>query len=195
MNRFQVSLYGAVLMMVSSLVGCVPVGEPSPPSRFYLLEALEPPTAAADGPSVGVRPVRVAEYLDRPAIVTRTGETGVALAEFDRWAEPLDESIARVMAANLGALLGSERVRRYPWRDGGLDLELELDVWRFDGPQEGPVELEAHWRVRGAAGVVERTTRLREPVEGGGYGARVTAMSRALRELSREVARAIAPTP
>lgn len=200
MNRFRIAVYGAVAAMVSGVAGCSPIaiGEPSPPSRFYLLEALEAPADAASlasgGPTLGVGPVRVAEYLERPLIATRTGEHGLDLAEFDRWAEPLDDGVARVLASNLGALLGSERVRRHPWRDGRLDVEVIVDVRRFDGPREGPVELVAHWRMRRAGDVVERTTRLREPVEGGRYEDVVAAMSRALRELSREIARATATT-
>ena len=138
-------------------------------------------------------PIRLAKYLDRPQIVTRRGAFALDLAEYDRWGEPLEQSISRVLAENLAALLGSDRVQRHPWRDGrGLELQVKLDVRRFDGPPRGPVELVAHWRLTRDGSSVERITRHSEALEGGGYERLAEAMSRALLALSREIAGEIA---
>ena len=141
-------------------------------------------------------PIRIAEYLDRPQIVTRPGAHALEFAEFDRWGEPLSESVSRVLAANLGALLGTDRVQRHPWRDArGIDVRVELDVRRFDAPLAGPVELEAHWRLRRDRDALERISRFREPLQGSGYDALAAAMSRALNALSKQIATAIASGP
>lgn len=185
---------GALLLAALAGLGCTPViGGPTPPSRFYLLRALEAPPERTDGPGIGVGPVRLAGYLDRPQIVRRRGSYALQLAEFDRWAEPLGESITRVVMANLAAALGTDRVQRHPWRDSrAVDLEVQLDVLRFDGPPEGPVELEVLWRLRTPAGTRLNISRLREPLEGSGYEAQADAMSRALQRLCREIAGAAA---
>jgi hypothetical protein len=172
-------------------IACTSIGGPTPPSRFYLLEPLAQSTAAAAGPAIGVGPIKVAEYLDRPQIVTRRSDHGIELAEYDRWGEPLSESISRVVAMNLGRLLGSERVMRHVWRESDLDYRVAIDVRQLDGPVTGPVVLEAHWRVRQADGGVEQVTRIQEPVAGAGFDALAAATSRALFALSKEIAGAI----
>ena len=78
----------------------------STPSRFYVLSSLSASetiaaTAATQGPVIGVGPITLPKYLDRPQIVTRAGSNQLALAEFDRWAEPLQDNVARVLAENL----------------------------------------------------------------------------------------------
>lgn len=192
MGRFRFAAYGAVVAVFFVTVGCA-FGGPTPPSRFYLLAPLESAGDARGGVSLGVGPIRLAEYLDRPQIVTRRGAFALDLAEFDRWGEPLRESISRVLAANLAALLGTERVERHPWRDArGIDAQVELDVRHFDGPVQGPIELVAHWRVRQAGGSTQRISRIREALEGSGYEAIAAAMSRGLSALSREIAEAVA---
>ena len=94
-----------------------------------------------------------------------------------------------MLAANLAALLRTSRVLRHPWRDGrDIQVQLEVDVRRFDGPLRGPVELEVHWRATGRKGRVARLSRYVEPLQAGGYEALAAAMSRALQALSRDVA-------
>jgi hypothetical protein len=191
MRRFEVPRQIRVLAAFLAIAGCTNIGGPTPPSRFYLLDPLAPVSGATGGPAIGVGPIKVAEYLDRPQIVTRKGDHAIDLAEFDRWGEPLSESISRVVAMNLGRLLGSERVMRHLWREADLDARVAIDVRRLDGPPAGPLVLEAHWRVRQASGVVERVTHLEEPVEATGFDALAAAASRALFALSKEIAGAI----
>lgn len=187
----------AVLAALCGIAGCTTgLGGRTPPSRFYLLAPLAAPTDQGGGPSLGIGPIRLADYLDRPQIVTRSDRFRIELGEFDRWAEPLDAAVSRVLAADLAALLGSDRVRRYPWRDPrNVEVQVEVDVLRFDGPVAGPVELVAHWRVERSDRSVERTAHLVEPLEGQGYEAFAAGMSRALLALSREIAAAVGDQP
>ena len=127
----------------------------SQPSRFYLLSSLPPEeTANSSKPlSVGVGPISMPEYLNRPQMVTRDGGTKLALAEFDRWGEPLDELFGRVMSENLSALLGTERVYRLPRRrTGNLSYQVEIDIFRFDADETGLVYLTARWSLYGKGG-------------------------------------------
>ena len=68
----------------------------------------DPGTAAAQGPVIGVGPITVPKYLDRPQIVTRSGRNQLALGEFDRWAEPLQDNVLRVLAENLAFLIPTD---------------------------------------------------------------------------------------
>ena len=68
------------------------------------------PAATSSNLSVVVGPVSVPAVVDRPQIVVNTGPNQVRLEEFNRWASPLQNNIARVVADNLVAMLGTPRV-------------------------------------------------------------------------------------
>jgi uncharacterized lipoprotein YmbA len=183
----------AALAALWLCAGCVELGGRTPPSRFYLLAPLAPAREAPGEVGLGLGRVRLPGYLDRPQIVTRDGEHRLEVATLDRWAEPLDESVARVTAANLARLLGTGRVQRHPWRDPqAVELSVDLDLLRFDGSRGGSVRLEAVYRLRGPGGILERSTAIEEPSDGRGYTELAAAMSRALASLAREIADAAA---
>ena len=89
----------------------------SPPTRFYMISAdstsASPSQTSADV-SVGVGPIRLPEYLDRPQIVTRGNNARIELAEFDRWAEPLDRSFTAALVDYLSAATGSGQIYEFP---------------------------------------------------------------------------------
>jgi len=174
-------------------------------ARFYTLNALtEPPprgqaAPSAHGVAVGLGPIRVPEYLDRPQIVTRVSPNEVKFAEYHRWAGPLADGLSNILAEDLSLLLGSDHIALYPWKSTtSIDCRVEIEVSRFDGKPGDSVLLESQWtvfsrdreRVLGA-----KTSSLREPVNGKGYEALVAAQSRALAALCREIAEAIRSLP
>src|SRR5215470_6918138 len=66
--------------------------------------------------SIGVGPVTTPGYLRRTQIVSRTGDDQMDIAMFHRWAEPLEDGIARVLAEEIGARVPTDRIVTYPWR-------------------------------------------------------------------------------
>jgi uncharacterized lipoprotein YmbA len=55
--------------------------------------------------SIGINPIVVPAYLDRPQIVTRIGANELEMAKFHCWAEPMEDSLGRVLAEDLSNLL------------------------------------------------------------------------------------------
>ena len=169
------------------------------PTRFYVLAPGEMTAVAGpDALTVGLGPVGLAAYLDRPQIVTRPAADKIDLGEFDQWGEPLRDGISRVLAEDLARQMPSVRISIFPWR--GLEqirYQVIVDVTRLDGPGGGDLALEARWRILDGAGqeMAAKTTRLTEPTGGAGYSPIVSAMSRALAALSREMAQALAALP
>lgn len=171
----------------------------SKPARYYVLSSIDRPvaTAAGDrvGRTIGVGPVRLPSYLDRQQIVSRTSDNSVKLAQLDRWAEPLKNSVPRIVTANLAALLPNDRVVLYPWRASEvLDCKVAIDVQRFDGVVSGEATLDAEWSL--SCGAKARTehrnpTRIVLPVDGASYDALARTQSQLLRALSETIAKDI----
>ena len=187
------------LLLVTALLGAGCLGGGNAPTRLYVLAPVAtPPLPAAGILSVGVGPVHVAGYLDRPQIVTRPDADRIDVGDFDQWGEPLRDGISRVLAEDLALQMPSARIAVFPWRGlEGFRYRVVVSVTRMDGPIGGDLVLEARWYVLDTAGkeVALKTTRLAEPTAGTGYSAMVSAISRALAALSREIAQVVAALP
>jgi uncharacterized protein len=173
----------------------------SQPTRYYTLAALPaaPDAALPATPSaltVGVGPVTLPPYLDRPQLVTRDGSNRVVLADIDSWAEPLDGLFSRVLAENLAILLRTDDVLLLPQRRLiPLDYQVEVDVTRFDVDAGGNANLDARWWVFGRDGdklLQSGRSTITEPTQVGDYTAAAAALSRALGAMSTEITQAIA---
>lgn len=173
----------------------------SAPTRLYLLTALAdaervPPRAGAAGPLIlGVGPVTLPRYLDRPQIATRAGPHELRLGEFDQWAEPLQENVTRVLAENLARGLGTEEVLRHPWpRAAPVAYQVVVEVTRFDSTMGAESVLTARWQlvdVQANRELWRQTSHVQVPIEESEYEAIVAAMSRGLADLSQEIALAL----
>src|SRR5262245_50789259 len=165
-------------------------------SKFYTLESLATPDA---GPltsyAVVVGPVRIPASVDRPEMVMQVGPNQVSVDEFDRWASPLDESIARTVAGDLSTLLGTPRVATAPMAYFESAYRVTIEVQRFESVPGRDALLDAVWVVRAKGGETRSgRTVAREPVQDASIGALAAAHSRALAALSGDVATAIRET-
>lgn len=176
----------------------------SDPSRFYVLAPDESPapagvSAAPSLRAIAVGPVEVPKYADRSEIVSFASATRLDLAEFDRWGEPLADNIARVVAENLARMLPSDRVVVYSGRRTlPFRYQVSIDVYRFDIEPSGKTTLSASWGVQstdGRAAVASRRFARSEDAGSSAIEAKVAAMSRAVAELSREIASALRGLP
>jgi len=179
----------SLLLALVVLAGCL--GPRPDPSAFFLLSPVAPSAGAAAVPvTLGVGPVTIPGYLDRPQIVVRVSDNELSLSEVDRWAEPLLENISRTLEENLARLLPGSSFVAYPWYSfEAPDFAVALDVGRFEADASGAVRLEAEWRLSGEEGVVDRgAVQIDEMAASPDRAATVAAQSRALAELSSTIA-------
>lgn len=144
--------------------------------------------------SLGIGPITLPAYLDRPQIVTRTSQAKLTLSEFEQWAAPLQDDVSRVLAENLSHLTPTGHVTVFPWtRSTPITYQITVDITHFEGTLGESSDLIARWRILGEDGreLVMQTSSFSEPVNGPDHEATVTSMSRTLAALSREIAAAI----
>ncbi len=166
----------------------------SPRSNFYTLNATATPLSTGADYSVSVGPVSVPAEVDRPQIVVRVAPNQVAVDEFHRWASPLPDAIARIVAQNLAATLGTPRVAVFPRpAAAGARYRVVIDVVRFESAPGEAASLDAAWSVRSTrdgAARAGRTTSA-EPLPDREFATLAAAHSRAVGRLSADVADAI----
>jgi uncharacterized lipoprotein YmbA len=171
------------------------------PARFYALTSMEQsptgpgPKSGLSGISVGIGPVKIADYLDRSDIVTRDTGNTVKFAEFDQWAGSFEDNFTNVLAENLGLLLHSEQIYVHPWPQAvPVKYQVALELMRFDGKPGGEACLIARWSVFGEEPkklIAVKRSSIQEPTGGSGYEDLVAAESRALAKLSQEISEVI----
>ncbi len=191
---------GLLIPVAIWLTGCA---SPTQPSRFYRLESLSPPTPMPQAaevdrplPRVGIGPVQLASYLDRPQIVERSTPYRLTLNEFDRWAGTLQENMVQLLQDVVQRKLPGAQIIGYPWHSGVRpDYEVRVTIDRFER-QGMKMRLEAGWAlIEQPAGRPVRLGRhsFDTPIEDSGMEGIVAAASAVLVQLADTLANELEP--
>jgi uncharacterized lipoprotein YmbA len=180
--------------MLGVLAACAAGFGSSASERFYTLSATATSTSAASTLVVAVGPVSVPAELDRPQIVLTTSRNELHIDELNRWAAPLQNILARVVAENLAAILGTPRVTLSPHMlDVKPDYRVAIEVRSFESSLGASAALDAVWTVHRASDGQSETGRssAREKPLDASYDGLAAAHSRAVGRLSQEIAGAV----
>ena len=192
---------GVIILLVCFIsAGCSFFEVKPDPSRFFALTSLPRTGQTAQDAAVtnqlalGIGPIKLPGYLDRQQMVTRISQNRFAVAENDRWAEPLDENFSRVLSQNLSILLQTDKIVSYPWvRSQQPTYQVQVEVLRFEPNAEQVVELWARWSIidNTKKTVSVKETYLTQPTRDKSTEASVASMSELVSDLSKEIAAAI----
>ncbi len=182
-------------IIATLLLGCT---ASSTPTQFYLLNPItinEPVTpATTKSPTLGIGPVTLPKYLDRPEIVSRVGPNRLKIDEFHLWAGPLKDNIQFAIAENLSLLVPNNGVTLFPWKKSdGVTLRISITIRRFDIDQS-QATLVADWTQGHSdrlATLSSHRSNINVPVAANDYPAKVSALNQALEEFSKEIAASI----
>lgn len=173
----------------------------SPPTRYYLLNPIasneaNPAHNPAQTPaSLGIGPISLPDYLDRPQIVTRRNANTLHLADFDRWAGSLQPMLVRVLRENLRALLPVETLVAFPWpANAAFEYQVTADVLRLDALKGADAILVVRWailRFEDQALLHRQESVHTRPVAGPDYADVVRSLNQVVEDFSREVAAAL----
>ncbi len=183
-------------LILLGLIAAVAACSRSPKVNYYALAATAGPevvTPVSRPIEVAIGPITLPDIVDRQQLVIQSKSHQVDILEFHRWAEPLKSQIPRLMADNVSRLLGSGRVSAYPQSAGSeADIRVLVDIQRFESEGEA-VRIDAFWTLRLASGAVAKIGRTvaRETAGGTDYDSLVTAYSKALYDISKEIAAAL----
>jgi uncharacterized lipoprotein YmbA len=125
------------------LVGC------SAKSNFYQLtptQSKHPKSYIKKDKIIAIAPIEIADYIDKPQIITRIDNEQLSLHELDRWAGAIDKNIQSVIRYDLMHKLPRYTILTKPLPepiDNKYTLYIHID--RFDGDINGSVVLDGRW--------------------------------------------------
>lgn len=181
-----------VLVLAAMLAACA--GSPS--NNYYLLTPSDFSSPTGKAPSVGVGPVTVPRYLSRDQLVFNNQGNVLQVTGSDKWAEPLEDGIARVLGLNLASLLNTQDVRLFPWHPKRApDYGVKIGLLGLNANDE-EASLTAEWlvfRPNDATPIMRRISRLELALDSGPVQADqlAPAYSNLLAQLSELIAAAI----
>ncbi len=147
------TIFSVLFLLFIALIlqlGCVR----SQPAQFYVLTSTveeiksDPKAIELKDISIGIGPVELSDYMLRPQILTYERAGKLNYAEFERWAEPLDDNFARVVAQNLSLLIPTDQIFIFPFRgSAGVKYQIVFEVLRFAKGVDGQVTLIVLWSI------------------------------------------------
>lgn len=191
-TRLKVGIALALALVVAACAATAPL------PQFYLLTPPGPGGHRSHGgPSVYVQRVVVPAYLTRNSLVTIRAGNQVNYASSARWAEPLDQGIARMVAEGLNRVTRVQATSFAPTTPPPPDYAygVEIQVQRFEGTDTGQVILTGRYEVLPASGTEPIATRSfdvrRTGWQPGDYAGLARLLSEELMDLSRTIARSL----
>src|SRR5215472_9833670 len=120
MNNCRTKPLVALLAVIIGLASGCSVLEPQKDhTRYFVLTPTSSDNAIAPARTtrtsrdllVGLGPITLPRYLERPEVITRLSNTEFSVSANDRWGEPLEANVSRVLEQDLsGDLPNSEIV-------------------------------------------------------------------------------------
>ena len=146
-----------VVITAGALSSCSFLQPHADPTKFFVLTvpiaSSQPATAnKLASYKIGLLSIEMPAYLQSKLMVVRTGTNEIHFAEFDRWAEPLDEGISRVLKESLSSAANVESVALNSHGEDTLDYEVMIQVLACEGVREeggtGSIRLSMSWEIR-----------------------------------------------
>jgi len=152
-----------LLAVLLALAGCLPAGGPSAPTHFYRLEYASEPVKVTENektkdPSKVLVKVSANSALKGVRMAVAESAYELTYQEFERWAEPLSQSVQRLLVEGLrGSFAMVEGVPVLSGYDADYDVSVTLEkLW---GTRRGEVVLAASWIVTDHTGHIVVTGR------------------------------------
>ena len=190
--KYQSVFSLGMIVLTLLLSGCM---RDSRPVQFYMLNAdsgvadTVKASAANQGPVIGLGPIRIPEYLNRPQMIVAIADNQYRLSEDHRWAEPLDQNISLALFKALPRQLGTDRMVRFPWSQRQvIDYQVGIDILEFNVDANGQSRLIAQWFVkRKDKPTIDKRSIYQFPASATDHAVMVKAQSQCLTKLGLEI--------
>ena len=194
--NFKSCLNLGVLYLFLIVSGCISIPNSSTP-RFYSLSAVNetqvskkinlPPDVI-----IGIGPVKIPEYLDRPQIVTKSKDKMLQFAQFDRWGESLDLGLARLIREDLTVMLPGAKLTLYPWNPSiAVKYQVVVEVIQLDSELDRDMFFVVQWTiidVQNSKTILIKRSEFRTAIVPRNYSGLVKTLSASCASLSSQIA-------
>ena len=194
MKHIKIIIFSALTVALSGCLGSF-LEPKEDPTVFYVMRSQQDVEKVefASPLEINMLNVIVPAYMSRNQIVILEKST-IEISEFNRWAELPTEGIERVLQDNLAAASSKLSVYVYPAMSFDKSaVGLRVFISDFIGEFGGDIVLKGKWQLSSnpEAGQSGGSFEIKVPC-GSTYDSYVSAMNKALYELSQQIAKSMA---
>ena len=197
------SLILLALCLALFIGGCLslPNSPNSQPTRFYQLSALKEPQVSknmgmAPGIIIGIGPIKIPEYLNRPQMVTKDKDGILKFDEFNRWGESLGGGLTRMIREDLTDRVPGEKWTLYPWNPSiAVKYQVVVDVVQLESEFDKGMDFIVQWMiidVQNSKTILIKRTEFVQPILPPNYSGLAQTLSLTCATLSSQIAKALA---
>jgi uncharacterized protein len=197
MKQSRFLYFVLLVLLFFSASGCLSVAN-SPVPRFYTLHSAENPENKVSkfnidlGLIIGVGPVEIPAYQNRPQIVTRDKDGMLTFAQFERWGEALDSGLERLILENLAAMLPQAEFQIFPCNfDIPLDYQVIINVMQLESQLDTEIFLSVQWTIidsKTKEMLLTKRSQIRQAINPHTYFGLAQTLSKSCSLLSTEIA-------
>lgn len=194
-HRIKVCERLVAVCFAMAVSGCLSIPT-SPTPRLYALSAINENRVSKkinipSGPIIGIGPVNIPEYQNRPQIVTINKEKMLKFDEFDRWGESLDVGVARLIREDLTVMLPGAKLTMYPWTPAiPVKYQVVAEIVQLDSELDKNMFFAVQWMVidvQNAKTVMIKRFEFRQPIIPQNYSGVAKTLSKACASLSSQI--------
>jgi uncharacterized protein len=198
---------GTTIALALALCGCSVLSPQKDQTRYFVLTPIADPSQStssevANGSqmlTVGLGPISLPPYLERPEVITRLNNSEFSVSETDHWGESLDSNVARVLGQDLSGASPRINVIPFPWgKKTRIDYKVSLEFLRLEQTVEGKVKVVANWTIRRGADnnkVVRRGTTVFSAAAGNNQISATAALSEGVADVADEIVQILEGLP
>ena len=185
------------LILISFLLcsSCIHIGNPPPHINYYLLESMtDPPIIYSENTlNIKMELTGFPEYIDRLQIVTHNGNNGINFEDSERWAEPVQDNLVRVLRENLAQIIPGSSISASPWESSSSNsIKIELVFNHFSGQLGGHTQIDIRWKINKSPGQIKQGYFTEQQPIGDEYQDLIIGLNNAISNLSLELAKYLA---
>ncbi|MFA5145673.1 MAG: PqiC family protein [Candidatus Omnitrophota bacterium] len=193
----------AAAMFIFTMSGCLAIAN-TPNSRFYMLNPINKVQASGNSGIaaemiIEVGPVGIPAYLNRPQIVTTNKNGTLNFSQLNRWGEPLDSALARLIIDNLTVMAPEASFQMFPCNFAiPLNYQVIVDIIQLDSELSKGILLVAQWSIidrKNKKMLLTKRSQFVKPINPHNYFGLAQALSEAGTDLASDIAKGLAELP
>lgn len=177
----------AALLFVLLLAGC----GISKPSTFYQLQTASTNTAISQKKvSIGIDEVILPKYADRPQMVIKEANSSeLKISEFNRWAEPLNYAVARILAEDMSLYLPKSTIKPKTYMLENFTYTISVEISKFDITLKQEAVLDSWWTIfKNGKIIYQGRSNLSQPIDNNLNNV-VKAQSQLINQMAEQIAK------
>lgn len=190
-------IYIISILATMLLSGCISdmFAPKEDPTQFYLLREKVDKRVSDKAVEMNILPIILPSYTSRNQIVSVQGDNAMIVSDINRWGEPLEDGVLRVVYLDMSNLFGkSSKLYAYSFAPYNQNAQsLKISIYKLIGKISGKTYMKASWVFWGAkdskilaSGEFEKTIE-----NGTTYATYVDSISVLLGDLSKTIAEEI----